>query len=437
MSKVLFINPAVRVLAKPNNAPLGLLYIAAYLELHGHTVDICDLNALRAFGQNREFWLARCKAHYDIIGLSGLITTYQEQRFILDYIVENKRAFGDPMLISGGGLATSVPEFTLRNMPELDALVIGEGEVTALELANGAALPSVKGIITRDGANDPRTLIPRLDDLPFPRYDRLPVEVYLKNPIWGTGARNSTGIEYVAKRSLNMIVSRGCTHHCSFCYHDIWGKKYRLRSVENVIDEIRQMKAKYNIDFIGLVDDNTIADDSWTAEFCKELASVGIHWGCHARVDQVNPDKLALMRASGCEYVGFGIESASPKILENMNKKADPEQAAQAVKWVREAGIYANGTFIAGYPGETKETLAETARFMKETDMLGNMFFATAYPGTALYEEKKDVILERYSNEDAYIKLLGDATEFSVNLSDMNDDDLFWCRDMAIGGIPF
>jgi radical SAM superfamily enzyme YgiQ (UPF0313 family) len=437
MAKLLLINPAIRKAAMPNNAPLGPLYIAAYLEANGHEVDICDLNALRIIGQNREFWLARYKRHYDIIGLSGLITTYQEQRFILDYIVENKTAFGNPMLVSGGGLASSVPGFVLRNMPELDAVVVGEGEVTALDLASGKPLANIPGVTTKESAAVPRQLIPRLDDLPFPDYNKIPVGVYLQHPIWGMGALNSSGIFYRARKSLNMIVSRGCDHSCGFCYHDIWGGKYRLRSVENVMAEIRQMKDKHDIDFIGFVDDNTIADRQWTMHFCRALMDLDVHWGCHARVDQVDSEKLILMRESGCEYIGFGIESGNPRILRRMKKKTDPIQAAEAVRMVRQLGMWANGTFIAGYLGETKESMSDTARFMKDNDMLGNMFFTTAYPGTALYDEVKDLVLKEYVTEDAYIKSLGDATEFRMNLSEMSTDDLYRYRDLAMAGIPF
>lgn len=444
MAKILLINSVIRIFAPPNNAPLGLLYIAAYLEKHGHSVDICDLNALRTINADREHWLNMFKADYDIVGLSGLISTAREQRRVLNYLLENRSEFGDPMIIAGGGLATSVPDFTMRYMPELDALVIGEGEETALALADGDPLAGTCGVAYKDDAGtlirtDPVLDIPRLDCLPFPDYSKVPVEVYLNNPIWGDDMRNSSDIGYKAKRSLNMIVSRGCTHSCGFCYHGIWGKKYRLRPAENVVEEIAQLKKAHDIDFIGLVDDNTIADDDWTADFCKQLiaAELDIRWGCHARVDQVSEDKLQLMRESGCEYIGFGIESGSQTILDAMNKKVAPVMAERAIRRVRYYGMQANGTFMCGYPGENIDTLRETAKFMKQNDMLGNMFFTAPYPGTQLYEDVKDRVVAKFGTEDAYIMSLGDATEFRINLTDMSDSDLYLYWQMAIGGIPF
>lgn len=444
MSKILLINSVIREFAPPNNVPLGVLYIASVLEQAGHEVDVCDMNALRTIDPNRERWLRAYRRPYDFIGLSGLIVTYQEQRRYLDYIMENYAAFGSPFLISGGGLATSVPGFTFRNMPELHMLALGEGEQTILDVVSDRIdNADTDGLIYRKYgchiSTKPRSLIQDLDTIPFPAWEKVPVEIYLRNPIWGGVVKNSSGIDYKAKRSMNLIVSRGCPYSCNFCYHYVFGKKYRMRSEKNVIEEIRTLKSLYDIDFVGFVDDNTTAIRSWTINFCEELikADLQIHWGCSARVNQVDPDLLSVMKQAGCEWIGFGVESASPKILEAMNKKTDPETAARAIQMVRNAGIYANATFICGYPGETRDDLRMTAQFMKETNCLNSMFYATPYPGTKLYEDAKPKILAKYKSEDAYIKSLADATDFRVNLSEMSDFELEWCRHQAMKGEQF
>lgn len=444
MAEILLINSIIREFAPPNNPPLGLLYIAAVLEQHGHKCDICDLNALRQINPDREYWLRQYMRPYDYVGLSGLIVTYQEQKSYLEFIAKHRKAFGYPVLISGGGLATSVPDFVFKNMPELSVLVIGEGEETMLDLANGLPLADIPGTQGRIGTirfkSKPRELISDLDELPFPAWDKVPVEdVYLGNAVWGGDTGNSSRINYVAKKSMSMIVSRGCPHNCNFCASSVMGKKYRMRSVSNVVSEMKTLKHKYDVDFIGMVDDNTTANRLWTMNFCEALIKedLGIKWGCSARVDQVDPALLSVMKASGCEFIGFGVESGSPEILKRMNKKADPVTAANAIQMVRDADIFANATFICGYPGETRDTIRMTAKFMKDNDCLGNMFYATAYPGTVLYDESKDKILSKYGTEDAYIKDLCDATDFKVNLSEMSDDELIECRQMAIEGRSF
>jgi anaerobic magnesium-protoporphyrin IX monomethyl ester cyclase len=146
---------------------------------------------------------------------------------------------------------------------------------------------------------------------------------------------------------------------------------------------------------------------------------------------------LKLMKRAGCEWIGFGVESASTKILANMNKRTNPEMARNAIQMVREAGIWANATFMCGYPGETVETLRETAKFMKDNECLGSMFFATPYPGTVLYEQVKSKIIDKYGSEDSYIMSLGDATEFRINLSEMEDNELIEYRQLAIEGKEF
>lgn len=444
MSKILLINSVVRECAPPNNVPLGPLYLAAVLELAGHEVDVCDMNALRTIDPNRERWLKEFRRPYDFIGLSGLIVTYKEQRRYLDYIMDNYDAFGKPTLISGGGLATSVADFAFRQMPELDVLVLGEGEMTMLDIANGKSRWFTDGIVFKVNEHgrmwtEPRGLVSDLDTLPFPAWEKVPVEIYLRNAIWGNKAANSSGIDYVAKCSMNMVVSRGCTHNCHFCASSIMGKKYRMRSVENVIAEIRELKERYDIDFVGFVDDNSTAIKSWTVQFCAELikADLQVRWGCSARVNQVDPELLELMKEAGCVWIGFGIESGSPEILKRMNKKADPEQAAEAIRQTREAGIFANGTFICGYPNETADDLRMTAAFMRQNNCLNSMFFATPYPGTQLYDEAKPKILEKYGDLDSYISSLGDATDFLVNLSEMPDEELKEMRSFAMKGEPF
>lgn len=445
MANILLINSVIREFAPPNNVPLGVLYIASCLREAGHEVDVCDLNGLRAINSDREYWLNKYRRKYDIIGISGLIVTYHEQRRYAHYIRLNNAEFGNPIIVSGGGLATSVPEFTARHFPEVDILAIGEGEITMLELANGGIpLERIAGIAYHKGKElvftKPRELIHNLNTLPMPAWDLVPIEdVYIHNAIWGAGAGNSSKIAYEMQRSMNMINSRGCPYNCSFCASKIMGKQYRMRSVDNVISEIVKLKELYNIDFAGFVDDNTTANKEWVVDFCSRMISekIDVKWGCSARVNQVDSDLLSLMKLAGCEFIGFGVESGNPSILKAMNKKIIPETASNAIRMVGDAGIWANATFIAGYPTETIETLRDTAKFMKDNDCLNSIFYATPYPGTDLYEQSKDKILAKYGTEDNYIMSLGDATEFRVNLSNISDAELIDLRQKAMVGVEF
>jgi anaerobic magnesium-protoporphyrin IX monomethyl ester cyclase len=127
------------------------------------------------------------------------------------------------------------------------------------------------------------------------------------------------------------------------------------------------------------------------------------------------------MAETGCVWIGYGIESGSQKMLDAMNKKAKVEQAKQAVIETRKAGIYPNTTFIFGYPGETRQTIQETINFKREMGLECGSFFATPYPGAPLYEEVK----EKIPDEEGFIRSLGNATEFTINLTNFDDETLF------------
>jgi len=176
---------------------------------------------------------------------------------------------------------------------------------------------------------------------------------------------------------------------------------------------------RYGVDFIGFVDDNMMVSRPWMERFCKLAKDYPIKWGAHGRVASASPNLLKSMAASGCVWIGYGVESGSQKMLDAMNKRQTVQQAKDAVINTREAGIWPNTTFIYGYPGETPETIQETIDMKGELGIKCSSFFATPYPGTVLYEQVKDRLPEDY------ISRLGNATEFVVNLTEMPDEVFF------------
>jgi anaerobic magnesium-protoporphyrin IX monomethyl ester cyclase len=251
------------------------------------------------------------------------------------------------------------------------------------------------------------------------------MEIYLKNPIWGDVANNSSGFRKDIKltRSMNIISSRGCPFSCNYCYHLFGRSKYRLRSPRNIAEEIEYLVDQYGVDFIGFVDDNMMASEKRILEFCDAMEKKKFHvaWGCHGRVTSANPAVLDRMADVGCVWIGYGIESGSQKILNAMNKRARVEQAKEAIQNTRKVGIYPNTTFIFGCPGETHETIQETIAFKKELGIQCGSFFATPYPETPLYNQIKS----RIHDEEEFIRSLGNATEFSINLTNFDDETLF------------
>lgn len=366
---------------------------------------------------------------WDIVGVSGLITTFEFQKWMIRLL---KTINPDAPVVSGGGLATSNSDLLFKNT-DCDLTVQGEGEETMLQLCRaldeGHDLDSVAGIRFRENgaviSNDERKNIEDLDEIPFPAWDLLPMELYLGNPIWGDTAHNSSGFrkDINVQRSMNIISSRGCPFSCSYCYHLFGRSSYRFRSARNVIDEIEILVDRFGVDFIGFVDDNMMASEKRLLEFCDLMAKkkFPITWGCHGRVTSARPEILQRMAEVGCVWIGYGIESGSQKILDAMNKKARVEQAREAIINTRNAGIYPNTTFIFGYPGETIETIQETVVFKRELGIECGSFFATPYPGAPLYEYARPLI----PDEEAFIQSLGDATEFTINLTAFSDEEMF------------
>jgi len=430
--KVLLVNSPIRLNAKPNNIPYGLATVAGTLIQQGFDVKIFDVNALRP---TKDQIIESLKnMHWDIVGLSGLITTIEFQKWL---VTELKRMHPEAPVVSGGGLATSCPELLFEET-QVDIAVIGEGERTMPDLCRAiearADLNEISGLHFRQNnriiQNEPCRNIQNLDEIPFPAWDLLPMDIYLKNPIWGDVASNSSGFRKDIKvtRSMNIISSRGCPFSCNYCYHLFGRSKYRFRSAQNVIDEIEILVDRYSVDFIGFVDDNMMASEKRLLEFCDlmEQKRFTLTWGCHGRVTSAKPDVLNRMAEVGCVWIGYGIESGSQKILDAMNKRATVEQAKQAIIHTRNAGIYPNTTFIFGYPGETIESIQETIDFKKEMGIECGSFFATPYPGAPLYEQVRPLI----KDERAFIRSLGNATDFSINLTDFDDETFFTLKEV-------
>ncbi len=428
--RILLLNVPIRLEQKPAAFPTGLGILAAVMKNTDHEVDVLDANALR-IDMAQVIEEVRRRAP-DLVGISGLVSTYKYQ---LELVEKLKRALPGTAVVCGGGCATSIPGLMLERS-HTDFVVIGEGEKTLPELAaaleRGDPPESVLGVGLRSktgvALTEPRPLIEDLDTLPLPAYDLFPMDIYAANQIWNQPTP-----------SMNILSSRGCPMDCNFCYNLFGRRSYRKRGPEAIRSEVQLLKREYGIAFVAFVDDNVTITRSHLENVCGVMESEGVPWGCHGRVDTLDEARLELMARSGCTWLGFGVESASPKILENMNKRATPEAAAQAIEKTRKYGIFPNTTFIIGYPGETLETIRETARFKIANKTVIKDFFATPYPGTELWNRAKE--LGRIPNEHEYLLSLNNAGDLTVNLTEFSDDELTWLRRQShaevIAGIAF
>ncbi|MDD5492724.1 MAG: radical SAM protein, partial [bacterium] len=184
----------------------------------------------------------------------------------------------------------------------------------------------------------------------------------------------------------NIIAGRGCPFDCNYCSRIFHG--VRLRSIDNIIAEIIWLKERYGIEGVFFCDDTLTVKKERVYELCDKIQPLGLRWNCQGRVNNVDLEMLRRMKAAGCTAVGYGIESGSQKILNNMNKKATVEQAERALKNTVRAGLYPIVQVMFGYPGETRETLNETVAFFKRADNPGDdLSPVTPLPGTKLWQD--------------------------------------------------
>lgn len=427
--KILLVNPPIRKNEPPRHPPTGMAIIANVLLNNGHQVKVLDINAERLsdFDVQKRIDL---KSEYDIIGTGGLITTYKYLKWL---IPELKKYNPNSKIVVGGGVVTEDPTTLLEAM-SADIAVIGEGEITIIEIISAmeenGSLETVKGISYRDKdgqikINPPQALIEDLSGLPLPAYELFPMDIYLHN----VGHASNIG----KKTEASIITTRGCPYNCNYCYH-IFGKGARVRSIDNVLEEIKLLIDNYNVESLLILDETFTINKKRVTEFCDKLLSekIVIPWSCYARVNLVTGELLRKMKQAGCYRVNYGIESGSQKILDNMNKKVTVEQAKNAIKLTRSEGLICGTTFMFGYPGEDLETIQETIAFCRELLIMPSFFFTTPYHGTVLYDQVEERILQKYGNKGNFFEQLGDATEFIVNLTDFSDEDLFRLKDEAI-----
>lgn len=441
--KILLINPPIRKWAKPNCFPLGLGYVAAVLQRVGYDVEVLDINAYRYEKIQVEERIKN--AEFDVAGIGGIVTTYKYVKWISSIL---KKHHHSKKIIVGGSVGTSISKIMLEKNP-VDVVCIGEGEATVVELIktfeNNGDLSKVKGIWYKDNSGkifqtEKRLPIKELDAIPFPAWDLFPMDIYLKNPVGAPNRNKWIGgsVDEAGLLSMNLCATRGCPYKCIYCYHDFMGQKYRHRSPENVIREIKILYEKYKVSYFHFVDDEFVTKRDFVYEFCgliKDLmkeTGKEFTWGCAGRVNLMTEDLIATMADAGCVLIGYGIESGSQKMLDLIKKKVTVEQAKNAVRLTKKYLGWADCSFMIGYPGETEETIQETINFCKELDLEPEViFFLTPYPGTELYQ----MALQqgKIKDEEEYILGLGEQGEkVRVNFTDFSDEDLLSIQEYMI-----
>jgi radical SAM superfamily enzyme YgiQ (UPF0313 family) len=362
--------------------PLGIGYLAAFLENGGYDVNVIDCQVFRPTQEQLEDELRQRQPN--VVGVTASTLTYKPATEI---VKTAKETLPECLTIMGGPHVTVLDKETLIQNPEVDVIVRKEGEQTLLELlkvfseSGTRNFNEILGITFRENGqvirNPDRPFIQNLDELPYPAFKFFPLKKYL----------------FFGKTYLPIITSRGCPFQCTFCMaSQMCGRRFRVRSPGNVVDELELLRDEYGADAVTFYDDTFTFDMNRVYKICEEMKKRRIHlpWDCRTRVDMISKELLDTMRSANCQLIHFGVESGSQRILNAMKKGTTVEQNERAIKWAKEADILVAISVIIGYPGETKETLKQTMDFIQKTEPdYVYVCLPTPYPGTELYDHLK------------------------------------------------
>lgn len=363
--------------------PIALAYLGSVLENAGHKVKIVDCQA-------EEYNLEDAKKEIkifnpEVIGITSSTQLIYEAMKIAKIAKENNP---NCLTIVGGPHVTYLSEGTLKECKSIDVAVRGEGEITLLELLETKKenWEKVKGITFRSNekiiVNKDRAFIENLDEIPFPAYHLLAMDKY---KIYG----------HVIKDWINgqpfggVLTSRGCPYSCAFCSSKTLGKKWRTRSPEKIIEEIKILVNKYGRREIEFLDDTFTIDEQRTLKICKLIKDEGIDisWYCSTRVDRFTKNIAQALRKAGCHSVFFGLESGVQENLDFLNKGFKLKQSEIAVKLAKKEKINVIAYFIIGLSQDNRKKIIDTINFSKKIKPKFSIFHQlTPMPGTKVYD---------------------------------------------------
>lgn len=366
-----------------NLPPVGLLTIAATLRNAGHEVGFLD--GARQYKVKNSEWARRIQAFRpDMVGFSAITSSFLDA---YDVCGKVKDLLPQAITVFGGSHASWGKERLLKDYPDMDALIAGEGEYAMRDLADGREFSEIPGLYWREGdriRKGPDQSIQNLcqmDDLPFPAYDLaegFPDRYHL--------AMFSSPKEPGA----NIISSRGCAYQCSFCDRSVFSRSFRWNSPEYTFAQIQWLVREYSIRHVTFYDDLFTLNQDRVSRLCHLIreSKLGISFNCIVRIGHLSQELIQELKSAGCWMVHVGIESGDQAILDKHKDGLTLEQIRRDVQRLHEAGLWVKGLFMMGFPGETLESIHRTIDFACSLPLKDiNVTAFTPFPGAPITQE--------------------------------------------------
>jgi anaerobic magnesium-protoporphyrin IX monomethyl ester cyclase len=383
-AKILLIYPPSRTQSH-HSCPMGLLMLGAVLERAGHSVRLLDANAARHRLNTEQLVEIARQIRPDVIGIT-LVTPLVKEAYRL---ADQLRSTG-AKLIAGGPHATLLPEEPLAH--GFDAVVVGEGEPTVVDAVKAvlgrSPMDAVAGLVYRDAdgqirRNAPPPPVADLDALPMPAR-------HLVDPA-------DFGPTVDGDLHAHIFTSRGCPARCAYCAGGLFGKKFRFRSADSVVDEMILIHRRYGTRHFYFVDDAMTMDRQRVEKICRRMIDerLGFTWNMMTRIDSVDERLLDWAARAGCKQIDFGVESGNPRTLKRIHKPHTVDMVRRVIPMTHRHGIRPVVFFILGFPWEDAKDVDLTLDLMHELSPCVTFQPAIAsilipFPGTEIYDLYKD-----------------------------------------------
>jgi len=378
--------------------PLGILQLSAYLREKGIESEMQDLTVSET--PKREIKKIFTENDFQVVGISCIIASYKSSVMIARQIKKLKPGI---KIILGGIYPTFDDKEILKNNPEIDIIVRGEGELTLWKLLeklkNNKDFSKILGISFRKGTvvyrNPDRPLIDNLDELPMPAYDQLKTLNYFQK---------------IGK--FLIITSRGCPYQCSFCStSNYWRHRWRAKSAEKVLAELEKL-VNLGAKNILVGDDLFIPDKKRVIEICQGIIrkKLKFKWICSFRANLVDKTLLRWIKKAGCDSIFIGGESGNQKTLNKIDKRQTVEEIIRARQLCKECNVKLVISFIIGFPWEKKKEIEDTINLAKQIKADETVWFIFHSDiGSPMFKAKEAITFRKY-NPDKCLESLGSGT---------------------------